>query len=157
MAARTKKPEPTYKLLKEGPRKTIVRKFVEGSQVAEYIVEDGTCTCPGWFHRQDCKHVQMVYSKQFQGGQEPHGEAEVSASEIVGVSLPEARQIVTEILTHFEDDVHRMWKDEYVKNDSGQVVEIQFCWIPKRGQENDPPKIEGVYKGVKVTMTRENE
>lgn len=70
MTERKEKAESGYVVTYGGDQYTAtVEKWEGGSVTASYRVDGGTCTCPGWKHRETCKHVDLVNRLHLRGEQ----------------------------------------------------------------------------------------
>lgn len=72
--------------------------------LAKYVVRDATCTCEGFQHRKDCRHVKMVYGRP------------------KGVDRATARRDVQEIIASWLDRFDRITFDDYVFEDAEEQV-----------------------------------
>lgn len=125
----------TWKVLKVDMSGTEVK------VLARHVVRDSICDCPGYQHRRECRHVQMVYARP------------------PGVDRATARQAAAEVVQGWEHLFNRILFEDYVFADKEETVVSGIklrAWgkpIVLDGVEHT--KVTGVHRKTHIELTVE--
>lgn len=107
---------------------------------ADYAVNDGKCSCPGYVFRKTCKHVRMV--------------AKAVSPDDVAVDSKRANRIVKKITKALEPFMKIFGVDEFVKDADGDITMIIMSGTAKLAKKSSTTKVlSGTVDEVPVEVT----
>jgi hypothetical protein len=135
MVEKKPKTEAGYLVERRGDEHFEVQKWENGGITARYVVKYGVCSCPGYQHRGDCKHRDVVLK--------------VTERQPTPQPVEQARATAVKVTTALRTVFARVELEGYETNRDGLVTGVE---ILVAGGDAPPQKLMGFRDGLRFTV-----